>query len=290
MLVESAKALSGGEVHDKYRVRALAGAVRDVRGAVHAIACLRSRGAATLGHRMCRVFGWGVWVWRWFATEHRRAVLRTGASNAKIEAHVIQVAVGAAGFRQDQDRLYDLIGFQVDGDQLGTFRNGVFKQRRSRVERPETVFRVDHHRLHTDEVDLVRVRVRKGVGVGQLAAGPVVDLRIGVGHRLALHDLGHGKRDVITPSSKVHEDTPGVRDGHALGHGPGEGSNGLKLAGGLVRGDSLRVRRGRREEKRKAEQERMSHRCRRTAAVSLLLAIATRRTGTRGKRHLLTLS
>ena len=81
---------------------------------------------------------------------------------------------------------------------------------------------------------LISLLVGKRIGVGQGAAGPVVDLRVWVSDGFAPDDLGNGKGNVISPARKVDEDAMGSGYRDTLGHGTGKGGNRFQLADRLV--------------------------------------------------------
>ncbi len=100
---------------------------------------------------------------------------------------------------------------------------------------------VDDDGLDADEVGLVGGFVGEGVGVGELAAGPVVDLGVGIGDGFAVDDLGDGEGDVVAPAGEVDEDAVVAGDGDAFGHGAVEGGDGFEVAEGVVGGGVGRV-------------------------------------------------
>ena len=168
--------------------------------------------------------------------------------------------------------LTSLVGFQVDGDEFGAVGDDVLEEGCAGVEKPEAVVGVDDYGLDADEVSLVGGRVLEGVGVGELAAGPVVELFVGIGDGFAVDDFGDGEGDIVAPAGEVYEDAAGVGDGDAFGHGAVEGGYGFELAQGAVGGGLLGGGGGYEQREGEAEEGSAVHRLRWTMRGFVLLA------------------
>jgi hypothetical protein len=193
VVVEAAPGFAGGEVDDDDAVGAVAGGVGDVGDASDAVS----------------VFG----------------------ADGEVEADVVEVGVEARDVGREEDGLDDLVGGEVDGDELGAVGDGVAHERSAGVEDPEVVGGVDDDGLDGDEV--------RGVGGGVEGVLIVVDLLGGVGDGLAVNDFGDGEGDEVAPAGEVDEDAVFAGDGDAGGHGAREGGDDFELAEGLVGGDDL---------------------------------------------------
>ncbi|MCU1253501.1 MAG: hypothetical protein JWQ49_6530 [Edaphobacter sp.] len=195
VVVEAPPGFAGGEVDDDDAVGAIAGGVGDVGEASDAVL----------------VFG----------------------ADGEVEADVVQVGVEAGYLDGKEDGLNDLVGGEVDADELGAVGDGAAHERRAGVEDPEVVGRIDYDGLDGDEV--------LGVSRGVEGVLLVVDLLAGVGDGLAMDDFGDGEGDDVAPAGEVDEDAVVPGDGDAGGHGAGEGGDNFELAGGQVGGDDLGV-------------------------------------------------
>ena len=127
------------------------------------------------------------------------------------EANVIEIRALQGHRLVEQDRLGDLIGGEIDPDQLGAAGQNLFIAGRRWIEHPQGASTVCHDRLHADEIFADRHLVRLGVA-------PRIPFFVRIGLELsARQQLGDRDRGVVSPARETDEDPAVLGDAYA-GH------------------------------------------------------------------------
>ncbi|PAV65906.1 hypothetical protein WR25_20074 [Diploscapter pachys] len=133
----------------------------------------------------------------------------------QVEAHVVEIGRRQHDAWGKDDRLDHPVGREVDPYQLCAPGLGRREFRCRRVQHPQAVRAVGDNALHRDEV------TRRVGGIRAIGRG------VGIGHRLAIDQLGDRERGLVAPLREVDEDAAVGRDGHTGRHRAIEGCDPL---------------------------------------------------------------